>query len=149
MCGARHHITGTSTAAWGLQLAVSKHGAWRRSSRVSPQGSWTSEDPSGETGTHCVPLSNRQPCSRKPGQQLRGLGGTGPVRRKAKPTTSQPSAVSSDGRSRPQTREGENHQHHSTLKRMRKIYFLNKKTNRELRIVSYEKKQQPQKTDLG
>lgn len=59
-----------------------------------------------------------------------------------------PSAVSSDGRSRPQTRKGENH-HHSTLKRTRTIYFLNKKTNRELRIVSYEKKQQPPKTDLG
>ena len=59
-----------------------------------------------------------------------------------------PSAVSSDGRSRPQTRKGENH-HHSTLRRTRTIYFLNKKTNRELRIVSYEKKQQPPKTDLG
>lgn len=33
---------------------------------------------SGEAGTHCVPLSNRQPSSRKPGQQLRGLGGHWP-----------------------------------------------------------------------
>ena len=32
---------------------------------------------------------------------------------------------------------------------MRKIYLLNKKTNRELRTISYEKKQQPKKTDLG